>query len=276
MNILDRDILKYALLVIIGFWICKLFLNSHEGFTCEEYLENIDRGGSCSGDPNNPSEDCCNGIKDLPGDRICWAQKGRGHLGNQTELNQRIDHCRQGSDNWNQVEEIPQDMPQDMPHDSSVAVEEIATTPCFTPDSEYTFGRCCDQSIGPAGDTTCWGGGYGFVHCCNLFHPLYKLMNHYDTNRTKSLDINEVLLILTDITGDDGTYTEPEDTDGDGIIESEEFIDNIHSGVNISINILRGAGIDTSKQEFNLSDLELLVNYLRGLGYPISNFVNSL
>ena len=68
MNILDLDILKYILLVVIGYMICKLFLNSHEGFTCDDYISSRIGDGVCSNLSNsqsNPSDACCDIVMNL-------------------------------------------------------------------------------------------------------------------------------------------------------------------------------------------------------------------
>jgi hypothetical protein len=66
MNILDRDILKYTLLIVIGYMICKLFLNSHEGFTCNDYISSRIGDGVCSNlSQSNPSDACCDIVMNL-------------------------------------------------------------------------------------------------------------------------------------------------------------------------------------------------------------------
>lgn len=141
MNIIDRDILKYALLVVIGYMICKRFLNSYEGYTCRQYVEDsTTEGADCQGDPNNPSESCCNKVMNLPVE-TCWPRRGRGHTF-QAELDQRIEKCNHNLE------------------------ERDGILRCFPPGSGYTFDRCCDNSKGPLGDEMCWGDGHGFYNCC--------------------------------------------------------------------------------------------------------------
>lgn len=68
MNILDRNILKYALLIVIGYMICKLFLNSHEGFTCDDYISSRIGNGVCSNTSNPqaiPNDACCDIVMNL-------------------------------------------------------------------------------------------------------------------------------------------------------------------------------------------------------------------
>lgn len=261
MNILDRDILKYILLVVIGYMVCKLFLNSHEGFTCDDYKTSL-KNNKCD-DQDNPSYACCNIVSNLENLKGCLRSFNNRH--DISELNTRVQNCK--------------DNPS-----SSIPSGSIPSSPipdnCFLPGSEYTFGRCCDQSKAWAarGDPTCWGGGYDFASCCNTDHPLYKLMNHYDNNENKLLDMNELLLILTDILGDDVINEGPKDIDGDGRIGQQDFIES--TPTEVTRNILENAGVDTNKPEFNLRDLELLVNYLNtdGMGYhsAISDLVKGL
>jgi DnaJ-domain-containing protein 1 len=43
---------------------------------------------------------------------------------------------------------------------------------CF--DEEYTYGRCCDLSIGPVGDRKCWRGDIGYTDCCHAQDKVAK------------------------------------------------------------------------------------------------------
>lgn len=235
MNILDRDILKYALLVIIGFWICKLFLNSHEGFTCEYYAKNNIEGGYCGGDPNNPSKDCCNIVMNLQQrEGGCWGGQGRGAR-EQRQLNQRIHQCTQMS----------------------------GSSSCFTPDSEYTLERCCDNSKGPYGDTQCWGDGYSHPTCC-MSNPTYRTMNLYDNDyedRDQKLNKREFQRFVDDINDPNSEFNIEIDTNDDLIINDSEWIRNVP---------ITGSHAGIPEYNMTMSQLENILNDLKDQGVNIT------
>ncbi|CAE8620376.1 unnamed protein product, partial [Polarella glacialis] len=33
--------------------------------------------------------------------------------------------------------------------------------------SQYSFESCCDQSLGPSGDASCWDNDFTFEACCS-------------------------------------------------------------------------------------------------------------